>query len=104
MTMPIATPGAMPPPRVPHVADGTDLAALRRSARDFEAVFLAQMLQPMVTSPGAEAPFGGGFAEDLWRGLLADEMGKSISRAGGVGIADAVVAQVLADRAEGKVP
>ncbi len=97
MTTPIES-FVSPSPRLPQVTSGADMARLQKNAREFEAVFLAQMLQPMVRSPESAPPFGGGFAEDVWRDMLADAMGKEISRAGGIGVADAVVAQVLADR------
>lgn len=99
MTSPLAADAAsLAGPRLPTLPGGTDLHRLRERAREFEAVFLAQMLQPMVQSLDATPPFGGGPAEEMWRSLLADEVGREISRAGGVGIADAVVAQVLANR------
>jgi len=80
------------PPQIPHNAD---LAKIRETAQDFEAFYLGQMLQPMFANLGAEEPFGGGSAENTWRTLLVDEYGKAIARKGGVGIADAVVQQML---------
>jgi Rod binding domain-containing protein len=38
---------------------------------------------------------GGGHAESVYRGMMVDEMGKSMARAGGVGIADAVYREML---------
>ena len=66
-------------------------AQLRKAARDFEAFYLARALEPMFEGLSSEAPFGGGMAEDMWRSLLIDEYGKAIAKAGGIGIADAVV-------------
>lgn len=64
---------------------------LRQAAQDFEAFYLARTLEPMFEGVGTEAPFGGGMAEDMWRSLLIDEYGKAIAKAGGIGIADAIV-------------
>jgi Rod binding domain-containing protein len=72
---------------------------LREAARDFEAFYLARALEPMFEGLSSEAPFGGGMAEDMWRSLLIDEYGKAIAKAGGIGIADAVV-RVLIDLQE----
>lgn len=72
-----------------------DTARIRRTAQDFEATFLAQMLRPMFESLSTEAPFGGGHAEETWRGFMIDEMGKQISRAGGIGLADQVMAEMI---------
>ncbi|MFN4297620.1 MAG: rod-binding protein [Brevundimonas sp.] len=74
---------------------GADTARIRQTAQDFEATFLAQMLRPMFEGLSTEAPFGGGHAEETWRGFLIDEMGKQISRSGGIGLADQVMAEMI---------
>lgn len=76
-------------------ARGMDVRQARKVAEDFESVFLSQMLQPMFAEIEPEAPFGGGPAEDVWRGMLVDEYGKIIAKGGGIGIADAVFRQIL---------
>jgi Rod binding domain-containing protein len=53
------------------------------------------MLKPMFEGLSTEAPFGGGEAEGTWRGFLVEQMAKQTVRAGGVGLADQVVAQML---------
>jgi Rod binding domain-containing protein len=80
---------------LPELAGSSDPAHIRKTAREFEAVFLGQMLQPMFANLGAQKPFGGGMAEDMWQSLLADEYGKAIAERGGIGIADSVVREVL---------
>lgn len=92
-----SAPGFTPQP-------GADTERMRRTAQDFEATFLAQMLRPMFDGLSTEAPFGGGHAEETWRGFMIDEMGKQIGRAGGVGLADQVMAEMIrmqSGRAEG---
>ena len=64
---------------------------LRQAAQEFEAFYLARTLEPMFEGLSTEAPFGGGMAEDMWRSLLIDEYGRAIAKAGGIGIADAIV-------------
>jgi peptidoglycan hydrolase FlgJ len=68
---------------------------IKQTAEAFEASFIAQMLRPMFEGVSTEAPFGGGEAEATWRGFLLDEMGKEVARAGGVGLADHVMAQMI---------
>lgn len=68
---------------------------MRQAAEDFEAVFLGQMMQPMFAGTEAEAPFGGGQAEKMWKSMQIDEYGKALARNGGIGLADAVYAQML---------
>ena len=74
---------------------GADESRIRETAQQFEATFMAQMLRPMFEGLSTEAPFGGGHAEETWRGFMIDEMGKQISRAGGVGLADQVMAEMI---------
>ena len=62
---------------------------------EFEAVFLSQMLRPMFAGISTDGPFGGGHAEQTYRSMMLDEYGRSIARAGGVGIADAVMREML---------
>lgn len=80
---------------LPTVPKTADLEKMRETAQDFEAVFLSQMLKPMFQNLTAEAPFGGGAAEEMWQSLMVDEYGKSIAKSGGIGIADAVMSEML---------
>ena len=68
---------------------------MRATAEAFEASFLSQMLKPMFEGLSTEAPFGGGEAEGTWRGFLVEAMAKQTVKAGGIGLADQVVAQML---------
>lgn len=85
----------MTTPKMPKPPPGGDVERIRKVAEDFEAVFLSQMLKPMFANLGAEKPFGGGTAEDMWRSLQVDEFGKAISRKGGIGIADNIFREML---------
>lgn len=80
---------------LPTAPKGASLDKLRETAQDFEAVFLSQMMKPMFEGLSAEGPFGGGPGEDMWRSLMVDEYGKSIAKSGGIGIADAVMGEML---------
>jgi Rod binding domain-containing protein len=70
-------------------------ARIRKTAQEFEAMFLGQMLEPMFKGLKTEAPFGGGNAENTWRSLLVQEYGKSISKRGGLGVAKIIENQML---------
>lgn len=73
----------------------TDKDALRKTAEDFESVFLSQMLQPMFDTIPTDSFMGGGHAETIYRGMMVQEMGKSISQSGGIGIADTIYRELL---------
>ena len=79
----------------PNVGKNLTADKARQTAIDFEAFFLSQMLQPMFASIGTEPPFGGGHAETIWRSMMVDEMGKSMAKAGGIGIADSIHREIL---------
>lgn len=81
--------------QAPKIRPGMDLTHARETAQDFEAFFLGQMLQPMFAEMDTDGPFGGGQAEKMWRSLQVDEFGKAFARAGGVGIADMVMNEII---------
>lgn len=65
-------------------------AKVDQSAKDFEAMFMTQMLNHMFSSVKMDGPFSGGRAEEIWRSFMINEYGKSIADAGGVGIASQI--------------
>ncbi len=74
---------------------GMDKTAAREAAEQFEAVFLSQMLQPMFETVPTDSFMGGGQAESVYRGMMVEEMGKSLAKQGGIGIADSVYREIL---------
>lgn len=78
--------------KLDHASKGDQV---RYAAREFEAVFISQMLQHMWSSVEVDEVFGGGQAEEIWRETLLQEYGKEISKRGGLGISDAVERQLL---------
>ena len=83
------------PEAAPPSASTRGTARMRETAEAFEASFLSQMMKPMFEGLSTEAPFGGGEAEGTWRGFLVEAMAKQTVKAGGIGLADQVVAQML---------
>ena len=72
--------------------------AMRETAQEFEAVFIGQMTEAMFAGLETEEPFGGGHAEKMWRSQLSQEMGRSISASGGIGIAESVYRSMIAQQ------
>lgn len=70
-------------------------AKMRETAEQFEASFISQMLKPMFEGVKTDGPFGGGDAEETWRSFMIEAMAKQTVKAGGIGLADQVVAQML---------
>lgn len=98
----------IPPPVLPAevtAARRDDLAArtasittreeAARVAKEFERMFIAEMLQPMFAGIETDGPFGGGVAEDVFRPMLLDRYAEAVTASGGVGIADVVMKEIL---------
>ena len=43
----------------------------------------------------SESSFGGGFAEETWRGMQAEQFGNAVAQAGGIGLADQLMGDLL---------
>ena len=80
---------------------GASQAKTRETAEAFEATFLAQMLKPMFQGLRTDGPFGGGQGEETWRTFMLDAMAKKTVAAGGVGLADTVMAEMLKMQEQG---
>lgn len=71
------------------------LAADKETAEKFEAVFLGQMTQLMMESVDTGDQFSGGHGEAMFRGILAEKLGNAMAQKGGIGLAPAVLAQII---------
>ncbi|WP_321391705.1 rod-binding protein [Emcibacter sp.] len=76
--------------------------AARATAEEFEAVFLADILKNMSVGLDTDGPFGGGHAEEMYKGLLNEQIANSISRNGGIGLSDAVYREILKTQEAGQ--
>lgn len=80
---------------LPNVGRAKNIAEARKTAEEFEAVFLGQMLQPMFANIEAAEPFGGSSSERIWKAMQVEEYGKAMAKSGGIGLADAVFREIL---------
>lgn len=80
---------------LPDAKAAKNMAQIEEAAREFEAVFIAEMMKPMFENISTEAPFGGGKGEEIFRGMLVQEYGKQMAAKGTIGIADHVKAELL---------
>lgn len=72
------------------------LGHLRAQAEEMEGVFLNTLMKEMFASLSSdEDVMGGGFGEDTWRGMQAEQMADAVAKAGGIGLADALMADIL---------
>ena len=70
---------------------------LWQQAKELEGVFLNTLMKQMFSSIDARSGFGGGFAEETWRSMQAEQYAQSLAQSGGIGLADQIVGQ-LADQ------
>jgi peptidoglycan hydrolase FlgJ len=94
MSEPVLNHGLAAPATRPADSDAPRSEALRHAAQDFEAVFLAQVLGTMTQGMAGDDLLGEG-QDDVFRDMLNEEIAKLISRSGGIGVADAVLREML---------
>jgi flagellar protein FlgJ len=86
-----------PPSDVPFGA--ASQASIAKSAHDFEAMAIAQFLQPMFnTVDPSKGLFGGGEGEAAWRPMMVEQLAKQLANHGGLGLAKQI--QAAMERAQ----
>jgi flagellar protein FlgJ len=82
--------------RTPKMGTGqVDPQKVHETATQFEAFFVGQMMEHMMSGIEVDPQFGGGTGEDTWRSMLNQEYGKEIAKSGKLGIADNVMKAML---------
>lgn len=77
------------------IGAAADAEAVKKTAKEFEAMFLGQMMQQMFSQVKTDGLFGGGHGEEMFRSLLVDEYAKEIAKGPGIGVSQAVRRQLL---------
>lgn len=72
-----------------------NLEKIDDAAREFESVFIAEMMKPMFEGINTEGMFGGGKGEEIFRGMLLQEYGKILAQTGGIGISGPVREEMI---------
>ncbi|MFO0997573.1 MAG: rod-binding protein [Alphaproteobacteria bacterium] len=70
-------------------------AAAWRAAKDFESLFLSQMMGSMFSGLDSKGMFNGGHGEAIYRSMMGEEFGRLASKSGGLGIAPAVYREIV---------
>jgi peptidoglycan hydrolase FlgJ len=73
-----------PPSRIDAAASGR--TSVPPAYRKFEAFVLQTFIESMLPR-GSAVNFGKGVAGDVWRSMLAEQLGTAVAKSGGVGIA-----------------
>ncbi|WP_028480197.1 rod-binding protein [Pseudovibrio exalbescens] len=70
-------------------------SALLDKAREFEAVYLNQLMQTMFNGLETGGTFGSGPGADAWKSMMVNEYATSMAANGGIGLADSITRQLL---------
>ena len=79
----------------PAAAQAKTREAVEKTARDFEASFISQMLGTMFQGIESDGPFGGGSGDAAFKSFLMDAVAKQMAQAGGLGLADDLTREML---------
>lgn len=92
-------------PLLPQPQNQTFSPEIQRVGREFEAMFLAEMLAPMFESLQTDGLGGGGMGEQIFRPMLVERYAQSIAQNGGVGVADSIMRELTRlQAAQGRPP
>ena len=86
---------AAPQKTAPKIHKGLDIEKTRQAVEDFEAFFISQTFEQMYATVPVNETFGGGNAEKIFRSMLIDEYGKMTAKAGGIGLTNQIMVQLL---------
>jgi peptidoglycan hydrolase FlgJ len=68
----------------------------KKTADDFETMFLENMMSQVFPQEAAEGPLGeNGTGSQVYRGMLVNEYAKSVAKSGGIGISETIYRQML---------
>lgn len=81
---------------LPNSADASGaLNRLKEKAVELEGVFLNTLVAEMFKGLETDSMFGGGHAEETWRGMMAEEYASLMAQSGGIGLADQMIAALM---------
>ncbi|MCP1559385.1 UNVERIFIED_ORG: flagellar protein FlgJ [Methylobacterium sp. SuP10 SLI 274] len=77
-------------------AKSTASVKARKTADDFEKMFLEDSLEKLTQSKGTEGPMGeNGIGGGVWRSMMTKEYANAIVKTGGVGISNQVYSEMM---------
>lgn len=74
---------------------GKRKATAEAAGKDFEQMFLNQMMQPMFDGLASDGLGGDPETDDIYRGWMVEEYSKLISARGGIGLANVITKALL---------
>ena len=96
---------ALPPTPRPAPPSAQALASApqaKAAVEQFEAMLIGELAALMIGTVPADTMFGGGHAEDIYKGMMAEHLGNAVAKRGGLGLAPALMDEVI--RMQGAQP
>lgn len=84
-----------PLPEAPRVKAGAPQDAIAKTAQDFEAMVIGELITPMFEALDSDGLGGGGAGEKMFRPMLVREYAKSLVATGGIGLADDIAREMI---------
>ena len=82
---------------IDHKPNSAQVARVRQQAEEFEGIFLNTLTKQMFSSLSSETnAMGGGFGEETWRSMQAEQLATTMAQNGGLGIAEQLMPDLLA--------
>lgn len=78
-----------------HAIDESREVQIEKACRDFESLFIQHMLKQMRQTVPQNGLFSGGSAEQFYTSMLDGEVAKTISNQRGIGLAPALIRQLV---------
>ncbi|MGV8854081.1 MAG: rod-binding protein [Devosia sp.] len=73
------------------------LTSVHQQAEDYEGVFLNTLTKQMFSSIKTDKEsMGGGFGEETWRSMQAEQLAGTMAHNGGIGLADQILPDLIA--------
>ena len=92
---PFKPPAALSAPASDLVIAPDKMAKLKAVAQEFEGVMLNELLAPMFEGLSTDGLGGGGSGEQMFRPMLVDQYAKGMAARGGIGVANAVLKELV---------
>lgn len=68
---------------------------LDSASKDFESVFISQMLETVFETVPTDGPMNGGLGENIFRSMMIQNIGQQMAQQGGIGLAPNVRTELL---------
>ena len=92
---PVTPPAGRPTPATLSPAQERQL---RSTAHEIESIFLSHMLKTMREASGPNGGFLSGKGQRIYKEMMDEHMGRALAKAGGIGLADLLVRDVMRRR------